>query len=373
MCGTYISMAILLVGSAVLSHTMLKDMRYFVAIATGVVVGMAIGIITQVYTSSKYRFVKKIAKQTETGAATCILEGLSTGYKSTVFPVLLIAAAVIISAWVAGLYGVAMAAVGMLATVGSVIAVDAYGPIADNAGGLAEMSGCPENVREITDTLDSIGNTTAAIGKGFSIGSAALTALALYSSYAQTVHLDIVSILDPKVIAGVFIGGMLAHLFSAMAIEAVSKAAGAMIEEVRQQFHEIPGIMEGKGEPQYDKCVDISTTAALKSMLVPGLLAVISPIVIGLVLGKAALAGLLVGATVVGVLAAIQMSNSGGAWDNAKKYIESQPGGKGTERHAASVVGDTVGDPLKDTSGPSLNILIKLMSIVALVFAPLFL
>lgn len=373
MCGTYISMAILLIGSAILSFKMLGEMKYFIAIATGVVAGMVIGIITQVYTSSKYKFVKKIAKQSETGAATCILEGLSTGYKSTVFPVLLIALAVIISAWVAGLYGVAMAAVGMLSTVGSVIAVDAYGPIADNAGGLAEMSGCPENVREITDTLDSIGNTTAAIGKGFSIGSAALTALALFSSYAQTVHLDSVNVLDPKVIAGVFIGGMLAYLFSAMAIEAVSKAAGAMIDEVRRQFHKIPGIMEGKGKPQYDKCVDISTSAALKSMLVPGLLAVVSPIVIGLVLGKAALAGLLVGATVVGVLAAIQMSNSGGAWDNAKKYIESQPGGKGTERHAASVVGDTVGDPLKDTSGPSLNILIKLMSIVALVFAPLFL
>ena len=235
------------------------------------------------------------------------------------------------------------------------------------------MSGLPHEVREITDKLDSIGNTTAAIGKGFSIGSAALTALALFSSYASTVNLESVNVLDPKVISGVFIGGMLAYLFSSMAIEAVSKAAGSMIEEVRRQFREIPGIMEGKGEPQYAKCVDISTAAALREMILPGVLAVVSPIAVGLILGKAALGGLLVGATVVGVLCAIQMANSGGAWDNAKKAVEATPGGKGSDQHAAAVVGDTVGDPLKDTSGPSLNILIKLMSIVALVFAPLFL
>jgi len=373
MCGTYISMGVLLIGSFVLSLVMLDSLNYFFAIATGVVVGTAIGMITEWYTSDKYKHVRQIAEQSKTGAATNILAGLSIGMKSTALPVILIAIAVIISVSVCGLFGVALAAVGMLATVGAVIAVDAYGPIADNAGGLAEMSGLPPEVREVTDKLDSIGNTTAAIGKGFSIGSAALTALALFSSYASAVDLTQISILDAKVIAGMFIGGMLSYLFSSMAIEAVSKAAGSMIQEVRRQFKEIPGIMEGEGKPEYDKCVDISTKAALREMVLPGLLAVVSPIIVGLLLGKAALAGLLVGATVTGVLNAIQMSNSGGAWDNAKKYIEAGKSGKGTEQHAASVVGDTVGDPLKDTAGPSLNILIKLMSIVALVFAPLFL
>jgi len=373
MCGTYISMILLLAGSAFFSIRMLGDIRYFVAIMTGVLSGTIIGSVTEWYTSDKYRHVKKIVLQSKTGSATNILAGLSTGMKSTAIPILLIAAAVIISSTVCGLFGIALAAVGMLSTVGAVIAVDAYGPIADNAGGLAEMSGLPHEVREITDKLDAIGNTTAAVGKGFSIGSAALTALALFSSYASTVKLDSVNVLDPRVISGVFIGGMLAYLFSSMAIEAVSKAAGSMIEEVRRQFREIPGIMEGKGEPQYARCVDISTAAALREMILPGVLAVLSPVIVGVLLGKAALAGLLVGATVVGVLSAIQMANSGGAWDNAKKAIEAMPGGKGTDQHAAAVVGDTVGDPLKDTSGPSLNILIKLMSIVALVFAPLFL
>lgn len=373
MFGTYVAMVLLIISSYIGSTQILGDVKYFWAILTGIIVGTIIGSVTEWYTSDKFRHVQEIVSQSSTGSATNILAGLSVGMKSTGIPVLLISVAVVISSSVAGLFGVALAAVGMLATVGAVIAVDAYGPIADNAGGLAEMSGMPHEVREITDKLDSIGNTTAAIGKGFSIGSAALTALAMFSSYASTVGLESVNILAPKVVAGVFIGGMLAFLFSAMAIEAVSKAAGSMIEEVRRQFREIPGIMEGKGTPDYAKCVDISTAAALREMIVPGVMTIGAPILAGIVLGKEGLAGLLVGATVVGVLCAIYMSNSGGAWDNAKKAIEaSESDGKGSARHAAAVVGDTVGDPLKDTAGPSLNILIKLMSIVALVFAPLF-
>lgn len=372
MGGTYVSMALLLLASFYLSKQMLGSLNYFYAIALGVVSGIVIGIVTEWYTSDSYKHVKHIIDQSNTGAATNILSGFSVGMKSTAIPVLILSITVVFSAMVAGLFGVALAAVGMLGTVGAIIAVDAYGPIADNAGGLAEMAGLPHHVREITDKLDSIGNTTAAIGKGFSIGSAALTALALFSSYASTVGLTAVNVLDSKVVAGVFIGGMLAYLFSAMAIEAVSRAAGKMIDEVRRQFREIPGLLAGNAKPDYNRCVDISTRAALREMILPGILAVVSPIAIGLLMGKEALGGLLVGSTVVGVLVAVQMANSGGAWDNAKKSIESMEGGKGTAQHAAAVVGDTVGDPFKDTAGPSLNILIKLMSIVALVFAPLF-
>ena len=372
--GTYLASAILLIAALVLCMGIDGGMKLFAAIASGIVAGVAIGFITEVYTSDKYKSVKYIAEQSETGAATTILSGFSVGLKSTAFPIILIVAAVVLSSILAGLYGVALAAIGMLATVGITISVDAYGPVADNAGGIAEMSGMPHSIREITDSLDAVGNTTAAIGKGFSIGSAALTALALFNSYAQEIELGAINLLDAKVVAGIFIGGMLVFLFCALTTEAVSRAAQKMIEEVRRQFREIPGIMEGKTKPDYARCVDISTSAALHEMILPGVIAIVAPIACGLLLGAEALAGLLVGCTVTGVPMAIMMSNSGGAWDNAKKYIEGGAhGGKGSDAHKAAVTGDTVGDPFKDTSGPSLNILIKLMSIVALVFVPLFL
>lgn len=380
--GTYVASALVVISSVLLSYFMLGTFRFAIAIIAGLLVGLLIGTITEMYTSDKFSFVKKIAKQSETGSATTIISGIAVGMQSTLIPIILIGVGIFVAYFVtngtgadgtSGIYGIALAAVGMLSTTGITVAVDAYGPIADNAGGIAEMSDLPNEVREITDSLDSVGNTTAAIGKGFAIGSAALTALALFFTFAQKVNLATIDIMNYKVVIGLLVGGMLPFLFSSLTMDSVSKAAQSMIEEVRRQFRTIPGILEGKGKPDYKNCVAISTHAALRQMILPGVLAIVSPIIIGVLLGAEALGGMLGGSLTTGVLLAIFMSNSGGAWDNAKKYIEGgHHGGKGSPSHKAAVVGDTVGDPFKDTSGPSINILIKLMTIVSLVFAPLF-
>ena len=375
--GTYVGGVIVIAAAYYLSTSIFGNTAAFVAIASGLVVGLLIGKITEIYTSADYASVKKIAEQSETGPATTIISGLAVGMYSTFLPMIFICIGVILAFFTMGgakdagmgLFGISLAAVGMLSTTGLTVAVDAYGPIADNAGGIAEMSELPPEVREITDTLDSVGNTTAAIGKGFAIGSAALTALALFSAYAHTVGLKAIDLLNPVTLIGLFIGATLPFVFGAMTMESVGKAAYQMIEEVRRQFHEIPGLLEGKAKADYQKCVDISTAAALHEMIMPGVIAIVAPLLVGFLFGTEALGGLIGGSLASGVLVAILMANAGGAWDNAKKFVEAS-GRKHTPVHDATVVGDTVGDPFKDTSGPAMNILIKLMTIVSLVFAP---
>ncbi|HDP69967.1 MAG TPA: sodium-translocating pyrophosphatase [Actinobacteria bacterium] len=380
--GTYVAAILAVIASFGLVYWVLgaEKIAFFWAIVAGLAAGVAIGFITEVYTSASYKPVREIANSAKTGPATVILTGYSVGLKSTVWPVILVCLGIFV-AYVSGevamkgggIYGISLAALGMLATAGIVVGVDAYGPIADNAGGISEMAGLGPEIRKITDSLDSVGNTTAAIAKGFAIGSAALTSLALFNAYTKAVGLNVIDILNYKVIIGIFIGVMCPYLFASLTIQAVGKAAFSMIEEVRRQFREIKGIMEGKAKADYARCVDISTASALKEMVIPSLISVVVPIAVGLILGPNALGGLLAGVLVSGFLMAVMMANAGGAWDNAKKYIEAgNLGGKGSDAHKAAVVGDTVGDPFKDTSGPSMNILIKIMSIVSLVFAPIF-
>ncbi len=365
---------LVLAGTAGALVVLDMDFRLFAVVVTGLLAGQIIGTASEVYTSYEYSYTKDIAEQAETGPATVIISGLGLGMVSTVIPALVIVAAMWIANYFAGTYGVALAAVGMLSTLGITLATDAYGPVADNAGGIAEQAGLDPQVRQRTDALDALGNTTAATGKGFAIGSAVLTALALMAAYSTVTGVEAFDLLNLEVLMGVLIGALMPFLFGALTMQAVGRAANAMIQEVRRQFREIPGLVDGNAPADYTRAVDISTRGAMREMVLPGVIAILAPVIVGALLGAAALGGLLIGAIASGFLLAIMMANAGGAWDNAKKYIEAGAhGGKGSDAHAAAVVGDTVGDPFKDTSGPALNILIKLMSIVALVFAPLFL
>ena len=365
---------LVLIATAVALMLMDMDFKLFWVVLTGLVAGQIIGTSSEVYTSYEYKFTREISDQAQTGPATVIISGLGLGMISTLIPAVVVVIAMWLANDLAGTYGVALAAVGMLSTLGITLATDAYGPVADNAGGIAEQAGLDPSVRERTDALDSLGNTTAATGKGFAIGSAVLTALALMAAYSEVTNVDVFNLRDIDVLMGLLVGALLPFLFAALTMQAVGRAANAMVQEVRRQFREIPGLLEGTADADYTRAVDISTRGAMREMVLPGILAIVAPVAIGLILGAEALGGMLIGSISSGFLLAIMMANAGGAWDNAKKYIEAGAhGGKGSEPHAAAVVGDTVGDPFKDTSGPSLNILIKLMSIVALVFAPLFL
>ena len=371
--GIFSAGALVLIGTAALILFLDLDFKLFWVVLIGLVAGQLIGTASEYYTSYEYSPTKKLAEQSETGPATIMIGGLGLGMVSTVIPGLVVIVAMGLSYYFAELYGVSLAAVGMLSTLGITLATDAYGPVADNAGGIAEQAGLDPEVRERTDALDSLGNTTAATGKGFAIGSAVLTALALMAAYAQAVQIEVFNIMDVKVMMGLIIGAIMPFLFAALTMQAVGRAAYAMVQEVRRQFREIEGLLEGTADADYARAVDISTTGAMKEMVLPGVIAVVVPVGVGIVLGAEALGGLLIGSIATGFLFAIMMANAGGAWDNAKKYIEAgHLGGKGSDQHSAAVVGDTVGDPFKDTSGPALNILLKLMSIVALVFGPLF-
>ena len=371
--GIFAASIVMIIGGYFIIKWMINDINIFYAVVIGLIAGTIIGLSTEYYTSSKKTPTKNIAQAAKTGAATNIIEGLAVGMWSTIIPVLAVCGAILGSYYFGGLYGVAIASVGLLSTLAITLAADSYGPVADNAAGIAEMANLGQVVRKRAESLDEVGNSTAAMGKGFAIGSAALTSLVLYVGFAEVTGIKVINVANPTVIVGLFIGGLLPFLFCALLLKAVGNAAFKMIEEVRRQFKHIKGLLKGKAQPDYDKCIEISTSAALKEMILPGILAIASPILVGLFLGAEALGGMLVGKSVVGFLLAVFLSNAGGAWDNAKKYIEEgKLGGKGSDAHKASIVGDTVGDPFKDTAGPSLNILIKLMGIIALIFVPLF-